>query len=196
MQLRRDVVSLALMVVVLAGCGGAAEEATQDGPATSAPAGASTAAGPATPSAPSDDATSEGAAVTAATGPAVISTVQVDGYGRLLADGDDRTLYVFLADTDGRSTCDDACADNWPPVLTDGETTAGGRVDAALLGSVDRDDGTVQVTYDDQPLYRYSGDSAPGDILGYGSGDVWYPVAPDGQAIDTAEDRDDADDGY
>ena len=196
MQLRRHVMPLVLVVAVLAGCGGAADDATQDGPTTPAPARPSAAAGPPTPSAPSDDATSEGAAATAATGPAAVSTVQVDGYGRLLVDGDDRTLYVFLADTDGRSTCDDACADNWPPLLTDGDVTAGGRVDAALLGTVDRDDGTVQVTYDDQPLYRYSGDSAPGDILGYGSGDVWYPVAPDGQAIDTAEDRDDTDDGY
>lgn len=185
LPVRRHVLSAVLTCAVLAGCGGAAEEGSADTAAS------------AQPSAPSTVAPDGGAsaAVAAPTGPATLATIEVEQYGRLLVDGDDLTLYVFLSDTDGRSTCYEACADNWPPVLTDGDAEAGGRIDDALLGTVERDDGTVQVTYDDQPLYRYSGDSSRGDILGYGSGDVWYPVAPDGSPIDTAEDRAN-DDGY
>lgn len=76
-----------------------------------------------------------------------------------------------------------------------GDPTVDGKVDEALLGATERADGTTQVTYDGQPLYHYSGDSAPGDVLGFGLGNVWYPVAPDGEPIDVAEDRD-SDDGY
>lgn len=187
---RRHILPAVVTCAVLAGCGGAAEEGPADTVATAPPSAAMT-------SAPSPVAPDDGAAapVAAATGPATLATIEVDEYGRLLVDGDDLTLYVFLSDTDGRSTCYEACADNWPPVLTDGDAEAGGRIDDSLLGTVERDDGTVQVTYDDQPLYRYSGDTSRGDILGYGSGDVWYPVAPDGSPIDTAEDRTN-DDGY
>ena len=38
-----------------------------------------------------------------------------------------------------------------------------------------------QLALDGQPLYRFSGDAAPGDIKGQASGDVWFVVAPDGQ---------------
>lgn len=102
---------------------------------------------------------------------------------------------MFFEDADKTSTCDGVCADNWPPLLTDGEPSAEGNADASLFGGTDRADGSQQVTYDGQPLYRYSGDSAPGDVLGVGLGNVWYPVAPDGAPIDVAEDRD-GDDGY
>ncbi len=43
----------------------------------------------------------------------------------------------------------------------------------------------MQVTYDDQPLYYFSGDSAPGDTKGQNLGKVWFVVAPDGDAIET-----------
>ena len=33
------------------------------------------------------------------------------------------------------------------------------------------------------PLYSYTGDTAPGDVIGQGSGEVWYVVAPDGTLI-------------
>ena len=51
----------------------------------------------------------------------------------------------------------------------------------------------MQVTYDDQPLYYFSGDSAPGDTKGQNLGKVWFVVAPDGDAIETkgAESEDD-----
>ena len=99
-------------------------------------------------------------------------------------DAEGITLYRFEMDTDGSSTCYDDCESSWPPLVVD-DPTAGGEADQGLLGTTERDDGTVQVTYDDQPLYYFSGDSAPGDTKGQNLGKVWFVVAPDGDAIET-----------
>lgn len=98
--------------------------------------------------------------------------------GPTLVDGDGSTLYAFLNDAEGQSTCDDACADAWPPLA------AGLEVDDAVAGpttTITRTDGSTQLAIGGRPLYRFSGDRAPGDINGQGSGDVWFAVAPDGQ---------------
>ena len=39
-----------------------------------------------------------------------------------------------------------------------------------------RPDGTLQLVAGKYPLYAYSGDAAPGDVNGQGSGDVWFAV--------------------
>jgi predicted lipoprotein with Yx(FWY)xxD motif len=104
--------------------------------------------------------------------------------GTILTDSDGNTLYVFLADTDGESTCYDECADNWPALRARGELEAGDGVDAALLGTIERTDGVLQVTYAGQPLYFFAGDQQPGDTNGQDVGDVWYVVAPDGAPVE------------
>ncbi|HEX6257820.1 MAG TPA: hypothetical protein VFZ70_18575, partial [Euzebyales bacterium] len=101
--------------------------------------------------------------------------------GEILVDGEGMTLYVFDNDTDGNSTCYDDCEANWPAFT--GDVSAGDGVDDGLLGSSERDDGTMQVTYDGQPLYYFAGDQAPGDLNGQAVGDIWWVVDPDGQKI-------------
>jgi predicted lipoprotein with Yx(FWY)xxD motif len=102
--------------------------------------------------------------------------------GRILVDGEGRTLYLFMPDAQGASTCVDACADTWPALA--GPATAGDGVDEALLGTADRpDDGSAQVTYHGWPLYHFSGDAAPGDINGQGIGNVWFVVDAAGSAV-------------
>jgi predicted lipoprotein with Yx(FWY)xxD motif len=140
-----------------------------------------------TPAAPS--------ASEATTGAATIATGDAGEYGTVLTDGDGMTLYVFLDDADGESTCYDTCADTWPPVLADSDPVADVDVDEALLGTTQREDGAEQVTYGGQPLYRYQGDSAPGDVNGFGSGGAWYPVAADGTPIDEEAGADESADG-
>ena len=105
--------------------------------------------------------------------------------GSILVDGQGRSLYLFTNDTQnsGASTCTGDCLTNWPPLLSTEAPTAGDGVDAAKLGTITRDDGTTQVTYNGWPLYLYSGDTAPGDVTGQGVGGVWFLVAPDGNAI-------------
>ena len=52
-------------------------------------------------------------------------------------------------------------------------------VDPAKLGTLTRDDGATQVSYDGHPLYRYSGDTTAGQVTGVGI-EEWSPVGPDG----------------
>jgi len=105
--------------------------------------------------------------------------------GTILVDSTGNTLYVFLQDTGDTSTCSGDCAATWPALIAEGEVKAGGGgdVDASLLGTSARDDGTMQVTYNGHPLYFFSGDQAPGDTNGQGIGDVWFVVSPAGEPI-------------
>lgn len=120
---------------------------------------------------------------------AVVGVYEAEPYGQYLVDGDDMSLYLFKADSaQNASTCYDACAQAWPPLLTDGEPQAGDpAVQADLLGTVERDDGTIQVTYNDWPLYYYAEDTAPGDAQGQdvmGFGAEWYLVSPSGMEVE------------
>ena len=46
------------------------------------------------------------------------------------------------------------------------------------LGTVENpESGEMRVTYDGWPLYRYVGDTAPGQATGEGVGDVWFVIA-------------------
>jgi len=90
------------------------------------------------------------------------------------------TMYVFDMDTDGTIACVDACTDVWPPVGVEGDPVAGEGVDQSLLGTVERDDGSTQLTIDGRPVYTFSGDQAAGDATGDGNGGVWHALTPDG----------------
>jgi len=107
--------------------------------------------------------------------------------GTILVDDSGRTLYLFERDTGTTSTCDGACASDWPPLTTDGRAAAGGDARAALLGTTRRADGTTEVTYAGHPLYHYAGDSGPGETNGqeldlYGA--EWYVLAPSGMKVE------------
>jgi predicted lipoprotein with Yx(FWY)xxD motif len=110
---------------------------------------------------------------------------EVGTFGSALVDGEGRTLYLFTNDTQnsGASACSGDCLVAWPPVLTQGAPVAGTDIDAALLGTITRDDGTLQVTYSGWPLYYYADDTAPGDATGQGVNNVWFLISPAGEAI-------------
>ena len=100
-------------------------------------------------------------------------------------------------DEQGESTCYDDCADAWPPLI-DEDPVAGDGVDEALLGTTERDDGSLQVTYDGWPVYLWASDQEPGDATGQGVQDDWWVIDADGTPIrdtDDAADEDDEDDG-
>jgi predicted lipoprotein with Yx(FWY)xxD motif len=123
---------------------------------------------------------SETVAATEVTTPANLATGTNATLGSFLVDGNGRSLYLYTKDTPNTSVCYDKCATAWPPLLTKGAPVAGTGVDATLLGTTNRTDGTVQVTYKGWPLYYYEKDTAAGDVTGQGVGEVWYVVAPDG----------------
>lgn len=102
-------------------------------------------------------------------------------FGPILSDADGNVLYLFTPDEGGESTCYDACADSWPPLL--GSPSPGDGVDESLLGTTERSDGSIQVTYAGWPLYYFAADAAAGDTNGQGLNSVWFVVSPDGEAI-------------
>jgi predicted lipoprotein with Yx(FWY)xxD motif len=46
------------------------------------------------------------------------------------------------------------------------------------LGTITRDDKSLQVTYNGLPLYYFKNDKAPGDTTGQGVGNAWSVVKP------------------
>src|SRR5690606_8599629 len=95
-----------------------------------------------------------------------------------LTDGAGRSLYMLITEPEGQSTCYDACAEAWPPFLaTEGATpqAAGGadQVRTDRIGTLERTDGTRQVTYGGRALYYYREDRAAGDRTGQDRTDAW-----------------------
>ncbi|GLI02805.1 hypothetical protein Pa4123_80830 [Phytohabitans aurantiacus] len=103
--------------------------------------------------------------------------------GTVVVDQDGFTLYRFDKDTvdPAASNCVDKCAKVWPPAFTeDGKPDLVG-IDDEKLGVITRPDGTKQLTLGDWALYRYIGDTKPGQWKGQGVGGTWFVVAPDGK---------------
>ncbi len=91
------------------------------------------------------------------------------GHGWVLTDDKGMSLYTTVRDQQpGKSACNAACAQLWPPVLAGAQVSGSG--DWSL---VDRDDGSVQWAFQGQPLYRYSFDVNPGDSYGSGLEGEW-----------------------
>lgn len=114
---------------------------------------------------------------------AVVETANTDA-GEALVDANGLTLYGFTQDVDAVPTCNDACADAWPPLIVEGTELPAG-LDAAVFSLAERADGSMQLIAGVWPLYRFAGDAEPGDINGQESGGVWFIAAPDGSLIKT-----------
>src|SRR5256885_4591480 len=70
----------------------------------------------------------------------------------ILVDSRGRSLYLFTLDSPGNTpTCTDDstyhCSKAWPPLLAHGDVRPGNGVNASLLKTVKRTEGTMQVTY-------------------------------------------------
>lgn len=105
--------------------------------------------------------------------------------GNILVDSQGMTLYMFKNDKPNQSTCTGACATLWPPLtVAKGFTPAAGSGVSGALGVFQRADGSYQVTYNQQPLYHYSGDSQPGQTNGNGLYGLWsvVKVSPSGSS--------------
>jgi predicted lipoprotein with Yx(FWY)xxD motif len=172
---------------------GSDDDASSDAttpPATAAPAATNA---PAATSAPT---ATDGPAATdvPAAGGATVATAESE-LGTILVDGDGNTLYMFMPDNKGPSTCTGGCLAAWPALP--GPAVAGEGADASLLGTAARpDDGTQQVTYAGWPLYHFANDAAPGDINGQDANDVWYVVDPTGTPVEETASLTNDDDGY
>ena len=117
--------------------------------------------------------------MTVVTEAATVVTASHSELGTILADAEGRTLYMFANDERNTSNCIGPCIQMWPPLLVEGGPTAGQGVSSGLLGTLTRLDGSIQVTYNGHPLYRYAGDVNPGDTNGQGLVGRWFVVPPD-----------------
>jgi predicted lipoprotein with Yx(FWY)xxD motif len=172
---------LSLAVTALSGCGGVGYADTAPG------------AAPASPTAPDRaPAAGSGSDAPADADPA-LAAGEVDGVGQVVVDAAGFTLYRFDSDTADppTSACSGDCAEVWPPLtVEDASAPAANGIDAGLLGTLTRDDGSVQVTLAGWPLYRYAEDGAPGDALGHGVGGTWFAVTPTGGRAAAGPDED------
>jgi predicted lipoprotein with Yx(FWY)xxD motif len=122
-------------------------------------------------------------------GQARVDVAEKDPFGEYITDAGGMSLYMFEADTRGQeSTCYDACAEAWPPMTVEdaAQATAGEDANEALVGTIERRDGELQLTYGGWPLYYFARDQQPGDTTGQdveGFGAEWYLVSPAGEVI-------------
>ena len=138
--------------------------------------GQSSGAGPTASPSPSPSATPTATPAPSAS-PVVLAQV-VGSMGTILvAASNGHTVYTFNSDRPGVSNCKGGCTSTWPPVsVPPGSTPVGGAGVTGQLGTITRDDGTLQVTYKGLPLYFFHSDGKPGDTNGNYTG--WSLVKP------------------
>lgn len=121
-----------------------------------------------------------GACARPTTGPSTVKVATVNGR-QALVDNNGCTLYLNANDTPDATVCDAQCAVTWWPLIAPGQ--AGSGVQQSNLSSFTRAGGVVQVTYFTHQLYRFSGDTAPGEARGQAQNQTWFMVDPSGNAI-------------
>jgi predicted lipoprotein with Yx(FWY)xxD motif len=152
------------VVALLAGCGSSGSSSTAARSATSA-------------------------AAAAPTGGAVVISSTKGANGTYLTGASGRALYLWMADTGGRSNCSGQCAKFWPQVVTKTTPSVSDAASGSDIATVTRADGSKQVTYKGHPLYYFLEDSSAGSVKGQGSnnfGAKWWLVTPSGVAITKA----------
>jgi len=91
--------------------------------------------------------------------------------GEYLTAWNGMTLYVSSDDTAGQSRCVSSCAANWPPyIVSSTDEIKAEEGIAGAIGTIARDDGSLQLTYNGSPLYFWRNDQNPGDTSGHGLG--------------------------
>jgi predicted lipoprotein with Yx(FWY)xxD motif len=156
-----------LAMAALAGCSsaGASTAPTQAPAVTQAPASVAPAS-----EAPSAAGSAAPSASAAAAGGATVEAKSIGSFGTgLVAGSNGMTVYTFAKDVkdSGKSNCNTGCINIWPALtVASGAAPSAGAGVSGKLGTITRDDGSTQVTYNGLPLYFFSNDHAPGDTNG------------------------------
>jgi predicted lipoprotein with Yx(FWY)xxD motif len=103
--------------------------------------------------------------------------------GRILVNGQGRTLYLYVKDRGAKSACSRRCSQVWPPATVSGAPTAGPGVAAAKLTTTRGADHRRQLVYNGHPLYTLTADVRPGQINGEGFLGTWYVVSAAGNRV-------------
>ena len=164
-----------IVVALVAGCSssGSSPSVASQAPASVAPVSQAPASVAPASVAPAS------APASAAAGAATVEAKPVGSIGMALVAANGMTLYTFTKDVkdSGKSACGTGCIDTWPALtVAAGATPAGGTGVTGKLGTITRDDGTLQVTYNGLPLYFFKNDHAAGDANGVYTN--WEAVKP------------------
>jgi predicted lipoprotein with Yx(FWY)xxD motif len=110
---------------------------------------------------------------------ATLGTASNVTLGNYLTAANGMTLYMYTKDTAGVSNCSGDCAVKWPPYTVASAIGLNGVTGVAgNIGTITRADGTLQVTYNNEPLYFWYQDIKVGDTSGQNVGQVWFVVKP------------------
>ncbi len=149
------ILGMALVAILIAGCGTSSTTTTSAAPGTSSTSGA-------------------------APGTYSVMTSSNSSLGTFLVDGAGRTLYRFSTDSPGSSSCTAGCLVKWP-VFYASPVNVPSDLSASDFTEFTDSDGSKQTEYKGQPLYYFFNDTAPGDTNGQGVnafGGYWYVVSP------------------
>jgi predicted lipoprotein with Yx(FWY)xxD motif len=169
--MKRLMTTLAAVVAVLAlaACGGSGYDSSDSSPSS--------------PAAQSGDDT------------ATVSVEELGDSGRVLVDSAGKALYTAEEEADSSVVCTGTCTSFWIPLTIDGGAPSGNSLPSEL-GVVEREDGSRQVTFDEQRLYTFVEDE-PGEVSGDGFSDAfdgqqftWHVVSV-GDAPDSSQEGDD-----
>jgi predicted lipoprotein with Yx(FWY)xxD motif len=168
-----------LGALVVAGCGSSNTETTGEtssgGNTESASSGAAYGGGESSSSTTSGEGSG---------GTTFVSTGKGGDLGQVVIDSEGMTLYDFHNDKGTTSSCYGGCEKAWPPAIASGEPSAKGGAQASMLGTTERKDGTMQVTYNGHPLYTFIEDKKSGEANGNDAkafGGQWYALMPNGE---------------
>ena len=103
----------------------------------------------------------------------VVAKVALTGGGVVFTDAAGFSLYTFDIDSENVSNCNTACLIKWPKA-----TIPAGTALTGSFGAITAADGTLQLTLNHHPLYRYTPDTDPGDTYGDNVGTVWHLARP------------------
>ncbi len=88
-------------------------------------------------------------------------------------------LYTFDNDIAGISNCEDACLDNWPPLIADENDVA-----TPPFTLINRSNGGRQWAINDMPLYFFTADITADDTNGENANSVWHVARPASVKVD------------
>jgi predicted lipoprotein with Yx(FWY)xxD motif len=162
-------------LLAIAGCGSSDSSNSSEGGAYGSGGGETGA---------TQSAKSEAGGGSAAAGGGVVAVAKNPELGVILVNSKGFTLYDFHKDKGTKSACYGACAKGWPPLTTSGAPQAMSGAEASKLGTTERSDGTMQVTYAGHPLYTFVEDTKPGEAKGNdvsAFGAEWYALQANGE---------------
>jgi predicted lipoprotein with Yx(FWY)xxD motif len=174
-----------MFIVLMAIAGLIAAACSSSAGATASPSAVAATASPSAASeAPSEAASpspSEAASPSASEADeATVEVTQLKDFGPALYAGENElTVYTFTKDVkdSGTSACTGGCLATWPALtVAAGETPTAGEGVTGTLGTITRDDGVLQVTYNGLPLYFFKNDKVEGDANGIYEN--WNAVKP------------------